>query len=147
MVGETSERTKRCSRCFVAKPMTEFSPANGRKTLGGEPAGFVGICKPCSASMSAIRRWRRAEAGPAPDKCEMCGEVSSTSLHVDHDHETGATRGFICRGCNMGLGHLKDTPRVLVAGLRYLATHGKALPTEDLVALLQSNTDRETACP
>lgn len=31
----------------------------------------------------------------------------------DHDHETGAARGFICEDCNLGLGRFKDNPDVL----------------------------------
>ena len=37
--------------------------------------------------------------------CKICGTVvSKKSLHVDHDHHTGAIRGILCVRCNMGLG-------------------------------------------
>lgn len=41
-------------------------------------------------------------------------------LAVDHDHKTGAVRGLLCRGCNMGIGNLKDNPTLLLAAVGYL---------------------------
>lgn len=36
--------------------------------------------------------------------------------HLDHSHETGTVRGFLCHGCNVALGHLKES-RARIAGL------------------------------
>ena len=35
-------------------------------------------------------------------KCALCFKVfsSTNSLELDHDHETGAARGFLCGKCN-----------------------------------------------
>lgn len=30
----------------------------------------------------------------------MCGARPTSKLVEDHDHETGLTRGYLCRGCN-----------------------------------------------
>jgi len=47
---------------------------------------------------------------PAPVICECCGKApKKMSLNVDHDHQTGAFRGWLCSGCNRGLGMLGDT--------------------------------------
>lgn len=43
---------------------------------------------------------------------------------VDHNHETGKVRGLLCRGCNHGIGNLKDSPEVLEAAALYLRTQG-----------------------
>jgi len=39
---------------------------------------------------------------------------------LDHDHETGAFRGWLCRNCNSGLGFLGDNAEGLGGALMYL---------------------------
>jgi hypothetical protein len=52
--------------------------------------------------------------------CAICAE--EPAVHIDHNHLTGEVRGALCRGCNQGLGHLKDDPEILRAAIEYLAT-------------------------
>lgn len=58
--------------------------------------------------------------------CEICGRNprearrGNQSLCLDHDHKTGAFRGWLCHGCNLGLGLLGDTEDALVRALAYL---------------------------
>ena len=40
--------------------------------------------------------------------------------HVDHCHATGTVRGLLCKGCNLGIGHLKDNIATLEAAILYL---------------------------
>lgn len=51
-------------------------------------------------------------------RCQIC--EGTKFLCVDHDHITGKIRGMICSGCNVGLGHFKDSEIVLQAALDYL---------------------------
>src|SRR6266571_73973 len=44
-------------------------------------------------------------------------------LAVDHDHATGATRGLLCSGCNVGIGYMKDSPGRLRYAADYLERH------------------------
>jgi hypothetical protein len=59
---------------------------------------------------------------PRPEVCEICGGPPDPKkgMHYDHCHATGAFRGWICRGCNLMLGHAKDDPSLLLRGAAYL---------------------------
>ena len=58
--------------------------------------------------------------------CAIChrppkgGRTSAASLHVDHDHTTGKTRGLLCRACNVTLGQMGEDPARLRAAADYL---------------------------
>lgn len=39
---------------------------------------------------------------------------------MDHDHETGETRGMLCSACNKMLGFARDDPEILRRALEYL---------------------------
>ena len=56
--------------------------------------------------------------------CAICGATQSkgkrATLHVDHDHVTGAVRGVLCNHCNYGLGHFHDRPDLLRIAIAYL---------------------------
>lgn len=51
-------------------------------------------------------------------KCVICR--GQGKLVVDHCHTTGRVRGLLCRKCNLGIGHLKDSPEMLQRALAYL---------------------------
>jgi len=58
---------------------------------------------------------------PADGKCQSCKRVRP--LVLDHDHFTGAFRGWTCRHCNVGIGVLGDTVADLQRALAYLLRH------------------------
>ncbi len=57
-------------------------------------------------------------------KCDLCQEplvkVGRRGVNVDHCHATSAFRGILCDNCNLGLGHFKDQPRLLLLAIEYL---------------------------
>lgn len=53
-------------------------------------------------------------------RCAICGEVPEKPLHYDHDHGTGAFRGFLCGPCNIGLGCFCDNVQRLERAIAYL---------------------------
>jgi hypothetical protein len=53
--------------------------------------------------------------------CAICGGLPGGRwYHLDHDHETGRARGFLCGRCNKGLGLLGDNIEGLERALAYL---------------------------
>lgn len=48
---------------------------------------------------------------PVPLTCESCDGPpnGNRTLVLDHDHETGAFRGWLCNRCNRGVGLIGDT--------------------------------------
>jgi hypothetical protein len=56
-------------------------------------------------------------------KCKICDirlELGKNT-HLDHCHETGVVRDFLCVDCNLGLGRFKDSPILLTKARDYLA--------------------------
>jgi len=56
--------------------------------------------------------------------CAICGnaiKLGQRKLAVDHDHETGKTRGLLCVLCNIGLGFYE---RMLPQMLKYIQNQG-----------------------
>jgi hypothetical protein len=58
---------------------------------------------------------------PKPDHCECCGgPPGKKPLVCDHDHQTGAFRGWLCNRCNLGIGQFGDTVEGLMRAVAYL---------------------------
>jgi hypothetical protein len=55
-------------------------------------------------------------------RCGICNREfdSLDDMVVDHDHETGETRGLLCSRCNQGLGFFLDDIMFLSAAISYL---------------------------
>jgi hypothetical protein len=54
--------------------------------------------------------------------CQICGRPPEPGrrLSIDHDHATDEIRGLLCRGCNYGIGCLKDSVPLLESAIAYL---------------------------
>ena len=57
-----------------------------------------------------------------PGFCECCGDAPGKQpLNLDHDHETGKFRGWLCVNCNTGLGKFGDNIAGLEKAIEYLS--------------------------
>lgn len=80
--------------------------------------------------------------------CAICGAPppEGSSLHVDHDHQTGRVRGLVCFKHNNALGDFGDDPELLQKATTYLIDHDPemqemaALAKERVKQLVASNT-------
>lgn len=83
------------------------------KTYGLTPAEFQAI----QDSQGGRCRICKAPFNPDLGGCHPC---------VDHEHATGRVRGVLCRLCNVGLGQMRDNPKLLRAAARYLELAAKS---------------------
>jgi recombination endonuclease VII len=56
----------------------------------------------------------------APTTCECCGVRPEGAMCLDHCHETGKFRGWLCRSCNMAIGKLGDNSIRVARAVAYL---------------------------
>lgn len=141
------QRIKRCNTCKVVKPYNEFyvlppsSIRNGARCVGG----VHNTCKDCQLARARASHMQRTygitleqytSIYDAQDgKCAICGTPGKSRatemtnhrksgdsgvLAVDHDHATGEVRGLLCRGCNQGIGNLRESADLLRKAAAYL---------------------------
>lgn len=83
----------------------------------------------CDLCKTAARDYKRGRAAalksvtrPRGDSCECCDKVTSR-LVLDHNHDSGLFRGWLCHTCNTGIGKLGDSLEGLERALRYLESN------------------------
>ena len=110
---DTFKRTKICNTCKKSLPLSAF----GKDKCRGD--GIDYRCLKCGREQKRKRRILRFNAPPQPDTCECCGKKTE-KLNLDHCHHTGKFRGWLCRECNVGIGHLGDNISGLENAICYL---------------------------
>lgn len=101
-----------------------FSPRNTTRD------GLESSCHRCGAVAEMRIRFGIdiiAVMAAQDHKCAICcvpiefnTRIVSVSACVDHDHSQALTRGILCRACNLGLGHFKDSIENLDRAIKYL---------------------------
>lgn len=132
---------KRCPACGETKDLEQFyrhaSTKDGRQTYcipcfnARQRAVYERNRAAINARTAAnARRRALARVGATEgERCEACGclptdarngnHASATTtakakrLAMDHDHGTGAFRGWLCSSCNTALGYMDDDPALL----------------------------------
>ena len=132
---EEIEESRLCYKCGEVKHLSNFMvrvETKKRKEYRNE-------CKQCkNRETSKATRLKKEYATIKPcmdDECPICkrtereiknsGRFSQTIKPktvwtLDHCHETGEFRGWICNYCNMMLSRADDDPTVLERGAAYL---------------------------
>lgn len=57
-----------------------------------------------------------------PYKCDCCDKdiVTTKTIQLDHCHETGQFRGWLCKECNISMGNLGDNIYGLMRVIKYM---------------------------
>ena len=76
-----------------------------------------------------VEEWQRRVQEP----CHICKKTSEqlggVTMHIDHDHKTGAIRGTLCPLHNKGLGHFQDDPELMLEATKYLFSWKQSYPS------------------
>ena len=106
---------RRCSSCKRWLDLGTF-----HKAFRTEHKQYLSsTCHTCHLkNKQQIRKLRKTHV-PTNTKCQLCGRAGR-QLVLDHCHESGEFRGFICSPCNRGLGLLGDDVDGLLQALLYL---------------------------
>ena len=95
---------------------------NRYSSVMGAKVYMSNTCRPCKRTQAVtIYHLRKRHPQPPPGSpCECCGRIDK--LQLDHAHGgSRAWRGWLCRSCNIGIGHLGDSTEGVTKALAYLA--------------------------
>lgn len=117
-------KPKYCKDCGRFLPIEAFER--------NRPSVWRSECRECRASKKPIlREVRRAyeTKNPRPEigsefYCIVCDRTiiveKNRDVNLDHNHETGEIRGWICNRCNTGIGNLRESPSILRRAIRWI---------------------------
>ena len=136
---------KRCRRCNTVKPTSEFHQGSGgpgyyqpnckacSTIYSREIAQRLRREQPDRLRARQLRNYNldngkflklfQCQSG----RCGICKEdlrledyAKPDGWVIDHSHDTGETRGFLCRACNLLLGAARDNEHTLLSAVEYL---------------------------
>lgn len=84
---------------------------------------YKDICRQCASEKNrVVSQLKKENDYPNLDyKCPICLKYAS-KYYLDHDWQTHEFRGWLCNGCNVALGLLKDDPDTLKRAIEYLTS-------------------------
>ena len=115
---------RHCSKCKQWLAELEFTPRAHR-------------CKKCAGAHTRSSQQRRRMELLLPlldgqgGVCAICPrEITAATAQIDHDHRCcpagsychSCVRGALCKNCNQGLGHFRDSVDDLLSGVLYLVS-------------------------
>lgn len=144
MTGSVSVETKTCPKCGEEKPTDNFHAQRRtcKKCMRAYQQAFAAARPHYHRDRNLRRRYGISNdeyqtiLANQNSACPICKvEISDTlayrdkrSVVVDHNHETGDVRGILCSGCNLVLGHARESTEVLYRAIVYLSERGAYTP-------------------
>lgn len=123
------KETKICRRCQKSKSIFEFE--KNQKSIRGK-VSRRGECRDCRSwkkPMSAKDRNEFEKLHPPPVigepfTCPICTRTIirqyKNDVVLDHLHDTGEIRGWICRMCNNSMGMMEDNAEILLRAVKWI---------------------------
>ena len=128
---DTSHGVRVCNKCQIEKPIPSF-PIYG--SVGSN------VCKECVKKNNKRIEYLRMVHPPPKEnyKCPICNKnkddllaarkpekIYFSTFVLDHDHNTGEFRGYICWKCNSALGFFEDKILNVRKALHFLEQYEK----------------------
>lgn len=119
--------TKKCTQCKNNLPLDQFGRDSGANYLRGK-------CRQCEKQNAKGTNELRKQFSPPnnPDyKCPICLSTAQDLKDrgykpkwcLDHNHNNGDFRGYICNLCNTGISNLKEDVEILRRAAQYLESY------------------------
>jgi len=105
-----------CKECHKIFPIAAFTTGRLRSDGAWFPRK---ACRQCNTVDDKEKRDARKNAPPKPDRCDCCHKKTE-NLQVDHIHGSTIFRGWLCTGCNSGVGKLGDNLEGVLQAAIYL---------------------------
>lgn len=120
---------KVCDRCFKRLETSKWFENNRHKkdnVITKRPS-----CRECRKLKNGMSipakdkiKWAETKAADFSDfTCPICHKTTIagiTKIVLDHNHETGKVRGWLCESCNTGIGRFDDNPEIVKRALEWL---------------------------
>lgn len=119
---------KICNVCNRLLPVHQFAKnQNGKNNRTVRRPS----CNECREVIDGVnipavlkREWERIKPNYIIWQCPICKKKTipgiTSKVVLDHNHETGTPRAWICDSCNTGLGRFKDDINLLQSAIDYL---------------------------
>lgn len=121
------KQTKFCRSCRERRKQYEINAERRagyvRKPFGGTARTPLEQLRPNTWYAQQRRREEYAYLLVEQEyKCAICyNDISAKgAAYMDHCHSTGKARGWLCQGCNSGLGFFKNSPELLAKAIEYV---------------------------
>lgn len=140
-----------CTDCHLEKPNSEFVFYKNRVNPTSKLCLYTNKkCKDCGKiyaehkkkSEQQVKEQNIVRPIPSleqPYPCDNCGKniITTRTIQLDHCHETGKFRGWLCKECNISLGNLGDNIEGLIHTIKYL-NRTQQKTTEEIIEMIRN---------
>jgi hypothetical protein len=120
---------KVCDRCFKRLPTSEHFQNNRHKKdnhITKRPS-----CRACRKVKEGVNissadktSWKSKRPPDfSPFQCPICNKTTIAGISkivLDHNHNTGKVRGYLCESCNTGIGRFDDNAEIIRRAISWL---------------------------
>lgn len=112
----TDSLSSACLDCIKQADKSQYEREVARGKINGIPRGTRSrLRRLYGLTLEQFNAMRIAQG----NSCAICREHPKR-WHVDHDHLTNTVRALLCHGCNVGIGHFRESLATMQRAIAYL---------------------------